>query len=364
MRIRTAISKFLHDIALVNRKLFRVPLFLGQFALGRWLNRGAAGPVKRILLFRLQRLGDLMMSKPVITALHEAYPGATIDIITASSVKILQPLFAGQIDSWYSYDSSLYQPRRSARAERVALRDSLQGYDLIIDFDGDYFSLNVARALQPNRYLSRGLTRVSEAIRGGERRDAQLELLFTIAGLEHRERKQTETSPAARQKLIEIHPFTGAGIRDPEPQFWRELIAELQGTFDDYRIMLTGYGKEAPIVAELAKETQVTMYADDSDVLHQRFRQNVALVICPDTFTMHFAAHLGTPVIALFGPQSPARYCDFYPSVHPIYHAVACSPCGYNNFGIDFCPRDKRCLQSITVTEVVQKAKELLRDSQ
>ena len=363
VRVRTAISKFLYDIVLINRKLFRAPLFLGQFALGRRFNRQASRAVKRILLVRLQRLGDLMMTKPVISALHEEYPGATIDIITASSVRILQQLFAKEIDNWYSYESSLYQPRASARAERAALRRSLRQYDLVIDFDGDFFTLNVARALKPNRYLSRGLTRISEAIHHRERRDAQLELLFMIAGVEWREKEQSGMRTAVRQRLIEVHPFSGAGIRDPEPQFWRELIAELQNTFDDYQIMLTGYGKEEPVVAALAEETRSNVYADDSDVLHQRFRQNVALVICPDTFTMHFAAHLGTPVIALFGPQSPARYCDFYPTVHPIYHPVACSPCGYNNFGIDFCPREKRCLRSITVTEVVQKAEELLRDS-
>jgi len=75
---------------------------------------------------------------------------------------------------------------------------------------------------------------------------------------------------------------------------------------------------------------------------------------------MHFAASLGAPVIALFGPQTPARFSDFYPTVHSIYHQVSCSPCGYNNFGIDFCPYGKQCTQLITVDEVVAKAKEIL----
>jgi len=304
-----------------------------------------------------------MMTKPVISGLQKKYPGAMIDILTASSVRIMQPLFADEIDNWYSHDSSLYQSRASSRAETEDLRRSLQRYDLIIDFDGDYFTLDVARALKPNRYLSRGLTRISEAILRRELAESQLELLFTIAGLDRCISGQLENRTAARHKIIEIHPFSGASVKDPEPQFWRNLIFELQVTFEDFQIMLTGYGKETAAVEALADETRTTVYADESDVLHKRFRQNVALVICPDTFTMHFAAHLGTPVIALFGPQSPSRFCDFYPSVFPIYHAVPCSPCGYNNFGIDYCPHEKRCIQSITVTEVLQKAKDLLRES-
>ena len=363
MQVKTIFSRIYYDCVLFYRKLIRVPFFFVQYALGKRINRREPQTINRVLLVRLQRLGDLMMTKPVISALREKYPEATIDILTASSVGILQPLFEHEIDNWYSYDSPMYQHPGSTRGKRTELRRILQGYDLIIDFDGDYFTVSIARMLRPGRYLSRGLTRVSQKLQRQEQGDGQLDLLFKIARLERQPDLHRGTRSVQRRKIIEIHPFTGARIRDPEPLFWRELIAELKNSLGDFKIVLTGYGKEAAAVASLAEETQSSVYSDDNDELHERFRQTAALVICPDTFTMHFAAYLGTPVIALYGPQSPARFSDFYPTVHAIYHAVPCSPCGYNNFGVDFCPRKNRCLQSITVAEVVDKAKQLLRDS-
>jgi len=360
VRIPTTFSKLLHDIVLIKRKSSRLVLLVRQFIRGNRINQERLRAVNRILLIRLQRLGDLMMTRPVIVTIRKEYPEAEIDIVTAPSVKILQPLFVEEIDNWFCYDSPLFQSCASSNGHRTALTNELNGYDLIIDFDGDPFTLGLARALRPRRYLSRGLTRINEIRHRRERRDSQLELLSMISEVDIHEMKQPSPEAEERKKQIEIHPFSGANIRDMDPKFWPELIVELKKTLPDFQIVLTGYGKEAPAVAALAQDTQSSVYVNDRDDLHRSFRQTVALVICPDTFTMHFAASLGAPVIALFGPQTPARFSDFYPTVHSIYHQVSCSPCGYNNFGIDFCPYGKQCTQLITVDEVVAKAKELL----
>ena len=362
MRLRTAFSKIIHDLILLNRKLFRLALFARQFFSGWRINRNPSKDINRILLIRLQRLGDLMMTKPVIDSIRRKYPNANIDIITATSAKLLQPLFIDNIDDWYCYDSSLYQADASDSAQKSSLAKALGEYDLIVEFDGDLFTLGLVRAIRPCRYLSRGFTRFNEILQGKKRQESQLELLSMIAEIDIHDFTRSKLGTEKRQKVIEIHPFSGARIRDLEPQFWGELILELKSALPDFQIKLTGYGNEKSAVAALARETQSTVYVNDRDVLHRTFRQTVALVICPDTFTMHFAAGLGTPVIALFGPQAPERYSSFYPTVHSIYHRVSCSPCGYNNFGIDFCPYNKRCTQLITVGEVVRKAKELLHD--
>jgi ADP-heptose:LPS heptosyltransferase len=42
-------------------------------------------PVNRILVLRAGALGDTLMATPVVTALTERYPGASIDFLVSAS---------------------------------------------------------------------------------------------------------------------------------------------------------------------------------------------------------------------------------------------------------------------------------------
>ncbi len=73
------------------------------------------------------------------------------------------------------------------------------------------------------------------------------------------------------------------------------------------------------------------------------------LLLTNDTGTMHLAAHLGIPVVALFGSTEPALTGPLGPpGRHKILrHHVACSPCFLRE-----CPIDFRCMKAITSEEV------------
>jgi lipopolysaccharide heptosyltransferase II len=71
------------------------------------------------------------------------------------------------------------------------------------------------------------------------------------------------------------------------------------------------------------------------------------LLLTNDTGSMHLAAHLGVPVIAIFGSTEPLLTGPLGNSARILRHHSVCSPCFLRT-----CPLDFRCMQSVTVEEV------------
>ncbi|MEP6936972.1 MAG: lipopolysaccharide heptosyltransferase II [Chthoniobacterales bacterium] len=73
-----------------------------------------------------------------------------------------------------------------------------------------------------------------------------------------------------------------------------------------------------------------------------------ALLLTNDTGTMHLAAFINVPVVALFGSTEPRLTGPLGAGHRVIRHHVECSPCFLRD-----CPIDFRCMHAISVAEVV-----------
>jgi lipopolysaccharide heptosyltransferase II len=80
--------------------------------------------------------------------------------------------------------------------------------------------------------------------------------------------------------------------------------------------------------------------------LIERLRE-CRLLLTNDTGTMHLAAHLGVPVLAIFGSTEDRLTGPLGPASRVLRHHVPCSPCFLRE-----CPLDFRCMQAVTVEEV------------
>ena len=80
--------------------------------------------------------------------------------------------------------------------------------------------------------------------------------------------------------------------------------------------------------------------------LIERLRE-CRLVLTNDTGAMHLAAHLGVPVLAIFGSTEHLLTGPLGRSSRVMRHHVACSPCFLRE-----CPIDFRCMHAVTVEEV------------
>jgi heptosyltransferase-2 len=80
------------------------------------------------------------------------------------------------------------------------------------------------------------------------------------------------------------------------------------------------------------------------------------LLLTNDTGTMHLAAHLGVPVLAIFGSTEDRLTGPMGPASRVLRHHAVCSPCFMRE-----CPLDFRCMQSVTVEEVTSAVLSALR---
>jgi lipopolysaccharide heptosyltransferase II len=71
------------------------------------------------------------------------------------------------------------------------------------------------------------------------------------------------------------------------------------------------------------------------------------LVLTNDTGAMHLAAHLGVPVVAIFGSTEDRLTGPLGGASRVVRHHAVCSPCFLRE-----CPLDFRCMNSVTVEEV------------
>jgi lipopolysaccharide heptosyltransferase II len=112
------------------------------------------------------------------------------------------------------------------------------------------------------------------------------------------------------------------------------------------------FGVEAdrPVADSIATGLQCENLAGQTTLaqLIDRLRE-CRLLLTNDTGAMHLAAHLGVPVIAIFGSTEERLTGPLGSTSRVLRHHAVCSPCFLRE-----CPLDFRCMKSITPEEVTE----------
>lgn len=79
-----------------------------------------------------------------------------------------------------------------------------------------------------------------------------------------------------------------------------------------------------------------------------------SVFICGDTAPLHIAIGMSVPVVALFGPTDPKRHLSAGENIILLNKELPCQPC--------YKPecRDVRCMEQISVDEVLEAVLKLL----
>jgi lipopolysaccharide heptosyltransferase II len=363
---------------------------------GRLLPRRAASPPRRILLLRLERIGDLLMSLGAIRAVRRLAPEAAIDLVVGSWNEPVAQLIEGidQIEildaPWLSrkaQSSSYTQLASRARAWRR------RRYDLAINFEGDIRS----HALMA---LAGAKRRVGFDMAGGgplltdrlhhdlskhtaENSLTLVERAFDLpagslprpltpegAGawrltLPDVARTAAETCLAGAAGarippdalLIAIHPSGGRLVKQWEPERFAEVARRLAADAGAW-IVLTGSPEDRPLVdrarAALAGTPRLLNVAGAIDLVTlAAILERCSLAVTGDTGPMHVAAAVGTPIVAIFGPSMPWRYGPLLPDARIVRVDLPCSPCNRIRLPPARCVGHiPDCLQAVTVDQV------------
>ena len=164
------------------------------------------------------------------------------------------------------------------------------------------------------------------------------------------------------RKLVAVN--VNAGPTSLERRWPLERFAATLLAYLDHRpesiILLTGDESERSYVQELlriapALNGRALNYAGRLSLGEfLALLERVAWLLTNDSAPMHCAASIGTPVIALFGPESPAMYGPTG-NARILYAGLPCSPCLSVYHAKQFlCPYGALCMKSIATGEVLE----------
>jgi ADP-heptose:LPS heptosyltransferase len=148
-------------------------------------------------------------------------------------------------------------------------------------------------------------------------------------------------------------------LRRWQPLRYVQLARRLLERYPELFIGFTGAPTEAAHNNQLADEvgsSRVITLAGKTTlrqvlVLYTRS----AVLVTNDSGPAHFASMTPIPVVALFGPETPALFAARSPNATALWAGIACSPCvnAYNNRQ-SVC-RNNLCMQAITVDDVFEE---------
>jgi ADP-heptose:LPS heptosyltransferase len=328
---------------------------------------------ERVLVIKLDAMGDVLRSTALLPALREVHPRGAITWITRkASVPLLEknPYIAEVLE--LGAEALLHLQTRvfdrivnlDAAATSAALAAAARGPRK------DGFVLDERGIVQPTNdaarsWLEAGLFDDVKRVGTATYQERMAEILG-LAGRAHRyvlELDAAEQS-AARSHLASLgidpaRPIvglnTGAGERWPLKQ-WREngyleLIDRL-GRFTDAQLLLLGGPTEKDRNARLARAATSRVFDAGCDNSVRHFAALVDrcdVVVAGDTLAMHIALARGKRTVVLFGPTSSAEI-EMYDLGEKVVPNMTCLGCYKTS--CDFVPN---CMDLIS-TDMVEAA--------
>lgn len=346
---------------------------------------GTRSDFKRILLVRTDRIGDVLLSTPVIKALRDHYPHAYIAMMVAPYAK---EVVEGNpwLDEVIIYDKDAKHKswRRTLKFSRNLAK---KRFDLVIALHPTNrahmvtFLAGIPKRLGYDRKLAALLTdKIAHSKQLGEKHELEYNLDFLRhLGIEAQDKRThiplkpesekwavellEKENITAKDKLLGIHPGAScpskiwpverlAQVADKLAEKYGFKVIILAGPKDLAKAEVTQKQMRHPVL-NLAGKTSVSQMAS--------ILKRCALFISNDSGPVHIAGAVGTPVISIFGRAqkglSPKRWGPLGKRDRVLHKPpVGCVECLAHN-----CVKGFACLKAISVDDVVGAADEILK---
>ena len=285
-----------------------------------------------ILLLQLKRIGDLVLTTPVIAALRDKFPEAVLTLIVSREGAPLLPAITG-VDRTHV----IHRRLSDVKIFRAVAREK---FDYCIDFTGNDRSALLASLSRAKKRITSEWTRTQSKIRGSaynefvaDRVSDMHTLDFHFTLLEPLGIRNASTTiklqlpSAAREKANEIrrsykiepinpfaifHPGSARMEKFWDAQRWADVIDYARSILKFTPVLTSGSSAlERQHIAEIkGKLAQpVVDLSGKIDLLTlTALIEQARLIVTVDTAPMHLAAAMETPQVILFGPTNPFHW--------------------------------------------------------
>jgi lipopolysaccharide heptosyltransferase I len=333
--------------------------------------------IERILLIKPSSLGDIIHGLPVLKALRNKWPDAKISWV-------VKDVYVDILNGNPLIDELILLIKSSLTTSIFSFRKKLRhgSFDLAVDMQGLFRSGLIAflsgatvrigfsnarelaslfythkvdpplnlHAVDRNLKLAAALGCEVQEIEFpiNFNRETEQEALGFLQKIQLDTRRPLVTLvPGARweKKRWPLHSFSRLG----------DLLIQKMGA----GIIVAGSRQENGLIHEVrsAMKNPSAEAVDFSLTKLTALLTKSDVVVTNDSGPMHIAVAMGTPVVALFGPTDPARTGPYTKKCLTILRDLECMPC----FRKQCSQGSFECMESITVEEVFEGVKKILR---
>ncbi|MCX5848953.1 MAG: glycosyltransferase family 9 protein [Deltaproteobacteria bacterium] len=341
---------------------------------------------QKILIIKLRYIGDTINLLPVLANIKNQKPHVHLSVmINTGAEDVLK--HSKHIDQLICYDRKKMKYNKSIFSKIKTNLDFFYNirkakYDLIIDFsDSDRSALITLLSGAKSRW---GFNYVNPLLRVCYNHfitadinemhivDYQFSALQQI-GFAVKDKKLVIDIPEDIQNDVEktfpflncksfkavIHPGARRINRRWPPARFAQIANLLKKNYGADIILVS-----APEERELLDKVEKYVNGDVIKISHLSLIQLAALIkkcdlyIGNDTGTSHLAAGTGIKIVTLFGPQFPRLWAPYTDKGETVFKNMECTgPCNH----IDCIYDENKCMTAITVDEVWEKIKKLVK---
>lgn len=331
-----------------------------------------------ICINMIARLGDILVTAPFIRALKKKYNSSKLIVLTNNIGKevLLNNPYIDEIilvnNYWVwstkvklskfikSLDAGYWQQIKDLRSQK---------YDLLIELMGDFRNIILFDIwLKSDYFIGQTFSgfgwlfdREIEYAKGSHEIDIKLNVAKELGAKSLSRELEIYLTKDDRQKAEAFYNINKIEPRDMVAVFhiggtWGPRIWPLENfstlakkLVEEYKskIILIGDKRDKNRIDEFLKIIPEAFRADGMRVMQSAaLLERADLFLGNDSGPMHLARSVGTPIVALFGPETPQRF-GIEDAGITVINSFPCQPCGQIK-----CNKTPNCIESITVEQV------------
>ncbi len=344
----------------------------------RWFPKDFAP--KRILVVKLDHLGDVLLATPVFSNLSQAYPDAELHALTGAWSRVVLEKHP-DVNKVLEYNSPTFcrtgAPTSLKQTFQLYRALRRQKYDLMVELRNDWRVICFSLLRVAPKRLDRATLQVANKLgfarfTGIHETTRNLDVLdkagiptpiktttFSVTTEDKEWASDLLTTHQINRErpLVAIHPGSPIPLKRWAPERYAKLVDWLIAQ-KRAEILFVGVKDEIPIITEIQRLTRAesiniagkTTLTQLASILH-----TCNVFIGNDSGPMHLAAAVGIPTIGLYGPGDPTRFGPVGAKCQTIQRKTDCPPCqgAVCRFGED------GCMSKIQVADVIQVLEEV-----
>ncbi|NEU10237.1 glycosyltransferase family 9 protein [Flavihumibacter sp. R14] len=346
---------------------------------------------EKILMLRLDHIGDVVMTSPAFSVLRERFPYSKILLLTDT---VGQQLFSKdpRIDEVLVYNwpwvhqkkNNRFTAQRVRELYRLVIRLRREKIELLIDFRGDLrfialfgvvagAKIRISNSRCGNSELLHSISDY-DVSRHEVERSLQVVECFGETGKHLKPQIYLEghETPAIRQKLERltgasfpdkfavIAPYSSKDVKSWPTDYFRQVISHLSAT--GYTVIVVGTNEDRDHAVDMIKNISGEVYclAGETSIRELAALVSISTVIIGvDTGVLHIAACFDVPVVAIFGSTRSVEFRPYSPSAQ----VLETKTCQCNQFMHDKCDYSingyAQCLSQLKPSKVIEAIEEI-----